>query len=172
MSSKIIIIMLLIFSAFYAYSQEATSIGKAMIDNLNVSNAKCITIPSQTDVLRIYLERNKLNSITAERVEINHHERKSVFHTSTNFAITQDETLVFARKGDKVYAKAFANKDEDLSIKFNNLKYIFEKNMIKIHGSRIHEEFYAEEVIFNTADNSFILYNKGKLIKKISTSSI
>ncbi len=172
MSSKIAALICFMFISFFSNAQEATPVGKTMIDNLRVDNSRRITIPSQTDVLRIYIEKKNINPMNNERVEINHHEKKSTFHTGANFAVTQDEILVFARKDEKVYAKAFQNKDEALTIQFKNLKYIFEKNMIKVHSNKIHEEFYAEEVIFDTADNSFIVYNKGKVVKKIAAKAV
>ena len=172
MRMKLFFSIVLIFSSVVLYAQDATPLGKSMIDNLNISNAKCITLAGNHDVVRIYVEKKSIHQNKIKPVIINHNHIDTTFNAGNNFAVTHDDILVFARKNNKIYASSLGNHNNSMSIVYGNLKYKFEGNYIRVSGKHTDEHIMAEEAIYDYKDSSFTLYKHGKVIKKVITDAI
>lgn len=171
MKTKIIFIILFAVVSIFAYAEESLNgIIKVMVDNIKVENSRCITIPGDKGVLRIYMESKNISPHSIEYLVIDYNGNQTSFQAGSNFLITQDDKLVFGKHKDRVYAKINDNTyKEQLKIKHNNILYDYTSNNIKITVDG--NKFTAEEVLYDRSSEKFVVYSNGMAVKQIEVGT-
>lgn len=169
MRVKFIVSILLLIVPFvvYAENRSVEDVVRVMVESIKVGNSRCITIPGEKGVLRIYIESNKVNPHSIELVVIDYNGKQTSFQAGNNFLITQDDKLVFGKYDDIVYAKTYNYPGKEvLKIKYNQLVYDYSSKNIKVSATA-DNSFSAEEVLYSKDKSQFTIYKNNKAVKNL-----
>lgn len=165
MLKKITVILLLLLMPMLLYAETDVALVESMIANLNVNNSKNVIISGTHGSLHIFFEKKAKKTLNSDIFLVYNGIDLKFKITGNTLAVTQDGKVVFAVNGGNVYAKATSGCKEKLSIKYKDVKYIYDDNNITISHQK--ETFKFNEIMYNKDQNFLKVYNNGKYVKTV-----